>query len=92
MRDLYHRHDRLVYWIQRVNIEFRILIERMSLDSSNIWKMRCTTALLLMRRQLGEPFRDVNKDDIRNVLKWMEHKSYKASTNEFRQVLNFSTK
>ncbi len=40
-----------------------------------------------MRRQLGKPFRDANKDDIRNVLKWMEHKSYKASTNEFRQVL-----
>ena len=40
-----------------------------------------------MRRQLGKPFRGANKDDIRNVLKWMEHKSYKASTNEFRQVL-----
>jgi hypothetical protein len=23
MRDLYHRHDRLVYWIQRVNIELQ---------------------------------------------------------------------
>ena len=40
-----------------------------------------------MRSQLGKPFRDANKDDIRNVLKWMEHKSYKACTNEFRQVL-----
>ena len=23
MRDLYHRHDRLVYWIKRVNIELQ---------------------------------------------------------------------
>ena len=83
MRDLYHRHDRLVYWIQRVNIDYRILIEQISLDSSNIWITRCITALLLMRRQLGKRFRDTNKDDIRNVLKWMEHKGYKASTNEF---------
>lgn len=41
-----------------------------------------------MRKQLGKPFRNTTKDDIRHVLKWMEKKGYKASTNEkFRQVL-----
>jgi hypothetical protein len=38
-------------------------------------------------KALGKSFRDANKDDIRNILKWMEHESYKASTDEFRQVL-----
>ena len=53
-----------------------------------LWITRCITALLLMRKQLGKPFRAASKDDIRHVLKWMEQKSYKASTNEkFRQVL-----
>jgi site-specific recombinase XerD len=53
-----------------------------------LWITRCITALLLMRKQLDKPFRDASKDDTRNVLKWMEQKSYKASTNEkFRQVL-----
>lgn len=50
--------------------------------------MRCITAFLLMRKQLGRPFRDATKGDIRSILKWMEEKGYKASTNEkFRQVL-----
>jgi site-specific recombinase XerD len=50
--------------------------------------MRCITAILLIRKQLGKPFRDTTKDDIKSVLKWMENKGYKASTNEkFRQVL-----
>ena len=53
-----------------------------------LWITRCITAILLMRKQLGKPFRDASKDDIRHVLKWMEQKGYKASTNEkFRQVL-----
>ena len=40
------------------------------------------------RKQLGRPFRDTTKDDIKSILKWMENKGYKASTNEkFRQVL-----
>jgi hypothetical protein len=97
MRDLYHRHDRLAYWVQRVNAELEDpdkkdilkLVEHMQdRERSVLWITRCITALLLMRKQLGKPFRDANKDDIRNVLKWMEHKRYKASTNEkFRQIL-----
>lgn len=97
MRDLYHRHDKLAYWIHRVNAELEEpdktdvlkLVEHMQdRERAVLWITRCITALLLMRKQLGKSFRDANKDDIRNVLKWMEQKSYKASTNEkFRQVL-----
>ena len=37
---------------------------------------------------LGKPFTNATKDDMRSILKWMEQKGYKASTNEkFRQVL-----
>lgn len=97
MRDLYHRHDKLAYWVQRVNTELEDpdktdvlkLIEHMQdRERAILWITRCVTALLLMRKQLGKPFRYASKDDIRNVLKWMEQKGYKASINEkFRQVL-----
>src|SRR5215218_9196012 len=53
-----------------------------------LWIIRCITAILLIRKQLGKPFRDATKDDIKSIFKWMENKGYKASTNEkFRQVL-----
>lgn len=97
MRDLYHRQDRLAYWIQRVKtdledpdrIDVLKLIEHMQdRERAILWIIRCVTALLLIRKQLGKPFRNATKDDIRHVLKWMEKKGYKASTNEkFRQVL-----
>lgn len=97
MRDLYHRQDRLAYWIQRVKTDLKDpdrtdvlkLIEHMQdRERGILWITRCVTALLLMRKQLGKPFRNTTKDDIRHVLKWMEKKGYKASTNEkFRQVL-----
>ncbi|MDQ4014061.1 MAG: hypothetical protein M3146_10110 [Thermoproteota archaeon] len=97
MRDLYHRHDRLAYWIQRVNDELEEpdrtdvlkLIEHMQdRERAILWITGCITALLLMRKQLGKPFRDASKNDIRNILNWMEQKSYKAATNEkFRQIL-----
>ena|GEM_PF-485101 len=97
MRDLYHRQQRLAYWINRVNsdleetdrVDVLILIQNMQdRERAVLWIMRCVTALLLMRKQLGKPFRDAAKGDIRSILKWMEEKGYKASTNEkFRQVL-----
>ncbi|MDP9288905.1 MAG: tyrosine-type recombinase/integrase [Thermoproteota archaeon] len=97
MRDLYHRQQRLAYWIKRVNtdleepdrIDVLKLVEHMQdRERAVLWIMRCITALLLMRRQLGRPFRDATRGDIRSILKWMEEKGYKASTNEkFRQVL-----
>jgi site-specific recombinase XerD len=97
MRDLYHRQQRLAYWIKRVNtdleepdrVDILKLVEHMQdRERAVLWILRCITALLLMRKQLGRTFRDATKDDIRSILKWMEEKGYKASTNEkFRQVL-----
>jgi site-specific recombinase XerD len=97
LRDLYHRQDRLAYWINRINTDLEEpdrtdvlkLVENMQdRERAILWIIRCITALLLIRRQLGKPFRNVTKDDIRSILKWMEQKGYKASTNEkFRQIL-----
>ena len=97
MRDLYHRQDRLTYWIKRVNIDLEEpdkadvlkLVEYMQdRERAILWIMRCITAILIIRKQLGKPFRDASKDDMRSILKWMEQKGYKASTNEkFRQIL-----
>jgi site-specific recombinase XerD len=57
-------------------------------EKAILWITRCITALLLVRKQIRKPFRNTTKDDIRHLLKWMEQKGYKASTNEkFRQVL-----
>jgi site-specific recombinase XerD len=57
-------------------------------ERSILWIIRCITALLTIRKQLGKSFREVTKDDIRSFLKWMDERKYKASTNEkLRQVL-----
>jgi integrase/recombinase XerD len=97
MRDLYHRQDRLAYWIRRVNTDLQDpdrtdvlkLVEHMQdRERAILWITRCITAILLIRKQLDKPFRNTTRDDIRSILKWMEQKGYKASTNEkFRQVL-----
>jgi hypothetical protein len=47
-------------------------------ESSILWIIRCITALLLMRRQLGKSFKDANKEDTRLLLKWMDDKNYKG--------------
>ncbi|MGB6673815.1 MAG: hypothetical protein WBE34_15400 [Candidatus Nitrosopolaris sp.] len=97
MRDICHRQQRLAYWIKRVNAELEEpdtidvlkLVEHMQdRERDVLWIMRCITALLLMRKQLGRPFRDATKGESPSILKWMEEKDYKASTDEkFRQVL-----
>jgi integrase len=97
MRDLYHRQDRLAYWIRRVNTDLQDpdrtdvlkLVEHMQdIERAILWITRCITAILLIRKQLDKPFRNTTRDDIRSIFKWMEQKGYKASTNEkFRQVL-----
>jgi integrase/recombinase XerD len=57
-------------------------------ERSILWIVRCITVLIPVRKQLGKPFRESTKDDMRSILKWMEEKGYRASTNEkFRQVL-----
>src|SRR5918994_6091567 len=74
MRDLYHRQNRLAYWIKRVNTDLQEpdrtdvlkLVEHMQdRERAILWIMRCITAILLIRRQLGKPFRNATKDDIR---------------------------
>lgn len=97
MRDLYHRQSRLTYWINRINADLEEpdrtdvlkLVEAMQdRERAILWIIRCITALLLIRKQLGKPFGSVTKEDIRSILKWMEQRGYKASTNEkFRQIL-----
>jgi integrase/recombinase XerD len=99
MRDLYHRKEKLAYWINRANTELQEpdktdvlnFIQFMhDKERSILWVIRCITALLLMRRHLGKSFKDANKDDIRSLLKWMEDKNYRASTHEkFRRILKF---
>jgi integrase/recombinase XerD len=97
MRDLYNRRKQLTDWIKRVNenvdepdrTDILKLIEHMQdKERAILWIVRCITALITLRIPLGKPFRNATKDDIRSILKWMEQKNYKASTNEkFRQIL-----
>src|SRR5437867_9295694 len=98
MRDLYNRKAKLEYWIQRVNTDLhgtdksdllKFIQHMEDKEKAVLTRTRCITALISLRRQLGKPFKDVTKDDIRAILRWMdEEKNYKASTNEkFRQVL-----
>ncbi len=99
MRDLYHRKEKLAYWIKRANTELHepdktdvlnFIQFMQDKESSILWIIRCITALLLMRRHLGKSFKDADKDDIRSLLKWMDDKNYKASTHEkFRRILKF---
>jgi len=98
MRDLYNRKHKLAYWIQKIQTELQDEKDRVDVlklaefmqdhERSILWTVRCITALLLVRKQLGKPFRNTTREDIRNILKWMEQKEYKRSTNEkFRQIL-----
>jgi site-specific recombinase XerD len=97
MRDLYNRPKKLADWLKRVNedisdpdrADILKLVEHMQdRERSILWIVRCITALITIRKHLEKPFRDATKDDIRSILKLMEQKGYKASTNEkFRQVL-----
>jgi site-specific recombinase XerD len=97
MRDLYNRRKRLADWIKRVKegvdepdrTDILKLIEHMQdTEKSILWMVRCITALITIRKHFEKPFRNATKDDMRSILKWMEQKGYKASTNEkFRQVL-----
>jgi integrase/recombinase XerD len=96
MRDLYNRKKKLVDWIKKVNdlddpdkTDILKLIEHMQdKERSILWIVRCMVVLISVRKQIGKPFRYTTKDDIRAILKSMEQKGYKASTNEkCRQVL-----
>jgi hypothetical protein len=69
MRDLYHRKDRLNYWIKRISSDLKEpdrsdvlqLIEYMQeRERAILWIIRCITALLSMRKQLTKPFKNAN--------------------------------
>lgn len=98
MRDLYNRKYKQEYWIQKIQTELQNDEDRVDVlklvefmqdhERSILWIIRCITALLLVRKHLDKPFRNTTREDIRNILKWMEQKQYKKSTNEkFRQIL-----
>jgi len=97
LRDLYHRKAKLEYWINKIKTDLEgtdqtdllKLVEVMQdKERASLWILRCITALITIRRQLGKSFRNATKDEIRQFLKWMEQKNYKPSSNEkFRQIL-----
>jgi integrase/recombinase XerD len=96
MRDLYNRKKKLADWLKKVNdlndpdkTDILKLVEHMQdKERSILWIVRCMVVLISVRKQIGKPFRHTTKEDIRAVLKSMEQKGYKASTNEkCRQVL-----
>jgi len=98
MRDLYNRKARLVYWIQRIHTDLKdhesdrkdvlkFVNHLQEKDKSILWIIRCITALLQLRREIGKPFSQVTKDDIKKLFDWMKRKEYKASTHEKYRVI-----
>jgi site-specific recombinase XerD len=62
---------------------FKLIDYIEEIESSTLWIVRCISALLLLRKHLGKPFRDAKKEDIKKLLKWMDQdKNYKVSTIE----------
>lgn len=47
-----------------------------------LWIARCITILIIIRKQLGKPFREVSAEDLRLLLRWIDNKGYKSSSNE----------
>jgi site-specific recombinase XerD len=98
MRDLYNRKARLNYWIDRIDKDLddgndkkdvlkfvEIMQEK---DQSILTIIRCITAILQLRKQLGKPFSTVLRDDIKLLFRWMDSKRYKVETHEkYRAVL-----
>jgi len=97
LRDLYKRKDKLRYWISKINTDLQgtdivdvlKLVQHMQdKQRASLWIVRCITALITIRKQLGKSFRNSTIGDIRQILEWMEQKNYSPSTNEkFRQIL-----
>jgi site-specific recombinase XerD len=98
MRDIYNRKTKLEHWIQRIHTELngnesdkkdilKFVNHLQEKDKSILWIVRCITALLQLRRELGKPFSRVTKDDIKRLFEWMNEKEYKASTHEKYRVI-----
>src|SRR2546423_8438951 len=90
MRDLYNRKKKVENWLKKVDdlddpdkTDILRLVEHMQdKERSILWIVRCMVVLISVRMQIGKPFRYTTKDDIRAILKSMEQRGYKASTNE----------
>jgi integrase len=99
--DIYNRPKQLQSWIQRIDTELEDEQDQQDIlkfveflqdkESATLWIVRCIYSLITIRKQIGKPFKDATKDDIRSFLKWMENeKNYKVSTNEtFRKILKY---
>lgn len=99
MRDIYNRNKRLSDWIERVDRELDQsdrtdvlrFVEYMT-DNENaiLWITRCITALISMRKFMRNSFRDSNKDDIRVLIDFIEHrytfKQKKLQTRNDREI------
>jgi integrase/recombinase XerD len=98
MRDLYNRKVRLERWMQRIHIELqdnepdkqdilKFVDYLQEKDKSILWIIRCITALLQLRKEIGKPFSQVTKEDMKKLFEWMKNKEYKASTHEKYRVI-----
>jgi hypothetical protein len=96
MRDLYNRQKKLQDWIGKVKTDLKDpdktdilkLVEYMAdKERSALWIVRYITALITIREQLRKPFRNATTDDMRSILKWMEERSYKSSTDEIEAIV-----
>jgi hypothetical protein len=98
MRDIYTREKKLKTWTERIKTELEendkldvlLFVEYMlEREKSILWIVKCITVLIQIRRQLGKPFRNATKEDIKLLFRWMEEiKHYKISALEkFRSIL-----
>jgi hypothetical protein len=78
MRDLYNRRKRLADWIKKVNEHvdepdrtdiLKLIVHMQDKERAILWIVRCITALITLRTQLGKPFRNATKEDMRLILK-----------------------
>jgi hypothetical protein len=83
LRDLYNRKDKLRYWINKTktDLEGTDIVDVLKLvqhmqdkERASLWIVRCITALITIRKQLGKSFRNATKEDIRQILKWQDLK------------------
>lgn len=97
MRDLYNRAKRLENWTNKVNTQLKepdrsdvlMLVEHLKeQEKSAMWIIRYLSAILLLRNKLTKPFRYCSKNEIKELLEWMNTKKNKKSTHEkFRVIL-----
>ncbi len=97
--DLCDRDARYTYWLKRIEEEevdeasrkdIMEFIEKLEDDGISILRrIRYITVLLPIRRELGKPFREVGKEDIRKLVRKIEGKNFRIpqSIETFRSML-----